>query len=159
MRNVDCRLVIEFSADRRTVYVRTAPMIMGNELGTQIAEIALEKYLSEDEQYRVVGQVLLDSLRILSGAAESGLLEEESESFNRLVEAKANEGDRRAQRIMAGICEAKALEKRDAHFLQLAEYWYRELIASGDEEVKRFFASVWPDHKLHLLREIERLDN
>jgi hypothetical protein len=158
MKDTGRSLVVEFSADRRTVYVRMAPSILGNELGVQIAEIVLDKYSSDTERYQVVGQVLLESLQILSGSGAPLFSQSEDESFNRLVEAKANEGDKRAQRIMAGICEAKALEKRDASWLQTAEYWYRQVIAGGDEEAKRFFLSVWPDHKRHLLREIERRD-
>jgi hypothetical protein len=151
-------LIVEFDASQNLVLIKTVSASQAATPSVQIAEIHLDKYVDDDERFKTVGKVLLDSLMIFAGEELSDASDQQEEEFIQLIERKANEGDVRAQRIMAGLCESRALKDRDPNLLDEVERWYKQAIAQGDQDAHRFFSKVWPKHKQHLLKWIARDD-
>lgn len=139
--NACLRIYFDISGEKLFVHAEAAAP---PEEGVKISEINLATYQSEEIAESIVGRVVLQSLRTLSGLGPSV---DNDEAIVQLIEPRAKAGDSRAQRIMASFCEIKAVRLRDLSLLEEAESWYRQAVALGDQDAIRYFSDVWPRHK------------
>jgi len=143
------RLSMDITGTVVSIYGRSSPE---NDEEVLVSTINLASYADEQTTQNVVGQVVLQSLRTLSGLPGAT---NNDDDILAVIRPAAEAGDARAQRIMGSFCERKALDARDAKLLDDAESWYQRAVGLGDQDARHYLSKVWPRHRLTLQKMID----
>lgn len=144
------RLSMDITGKVVSIHGRSSPE---NDEEVLVSTINLELYADEQTAQNVVGQVVLQSLRTLSGFPSAT---NHDDDIVAVIRPAAEAGDARAQRIMGSFCERKAIDTRDAKLLDDAECWYQSAVGLGDQDALHYLSKVWPRHRVTLQ---EMIDN